>query len=162
MLNDLLGFSEDELTRVKVRFNQRDGRLDPVDEYEKDPERVNVNWFLNKNNLFSKGEIGICLLGIERDTWLLTTVKKILNVREMAGVGYDAEEIDRLKKYFGRIVIKCHTRMPQVNQAEFPCRLLADGSVQHIHMRSRSRWRWLSVGGQRTWEKQGFVMGAAW
>lgn len=64
--------------------------------------------------MFSKGEIGICLLGIERDTWLLTTVKKILNVREMAGVGYDAEEIDRLKKYFGHIVIKCHTRMPQV------------------------------------------------
>lgn len=116
MLNDLLGFSEDELARVKVRFNQWDGSLDPVDEYERDPERVNVNWFLNKtkNNLFSKGEMGICLLGIEHGTWLLTTVKKILNVRETSGVGYDAEEIDRLRKYFGRIVIKCHKGIPQV------------------------------------------------
>ena len=109
-LNDLLGFQPHELPRLKFRFNKWNGVSDPLDEYLQDPERVNTNWFLNKtkNDLFRKGEIGVCLLEIMRDTWLMTTVKDIVSVLNTHGVNYEATEIERLKPFFGRVVVKFH------------------------------------------------------
>lgn len=109
-LNDLLNFTDEELHRVKFRFNKWNGVSDPLDEYLQDPERVNTNWFLNKtkNDLFRKGEIGVCMLEITCDTWLMTTVKNIVGVLNTKGVNYDATEIDRLRPFFGRVVVKFH------------------------------------------------------
>ena len=111
LLRDLLGFSEEELSCVKFRFNKWNGVSNPLDEYMEDPEKVNTNWFLHKtkNSLFKKGEIGVCLLEIEKDTWLMTTVKKIEdNCGVKGGVGYKATVIERLEPFFGRVIIKYH------------------------------------------------------
>lgn len=109
-LNDILGFSSNDLLRVKLRFNKRNGTSDPVDAYLQDPEIVNTNWFLNrtKYNLLHKGEIGICLLEIAHDTWLLTTVKDINGEFNAVGISYNASEVVRLKPFFGRVVVKYH------------------------------------------------------
>lgn len=110
-LNDLLNFSPEELKNSKIKFNQWNGETDPVDRYKSDPEIVNNGWLFwrSQKRYFDVGQIAICFLKLAEDTWLLTTIKKVtqeLNV--INGVNYIGEEIERLKPYFGRVVIKYH------------------------------------------------------
>lgn len=110
-LNDLLQFSADEIENVKIRFNQTSPDANPMDLYLKNPELVNTQWFLwkRKQGYFKEGQIAICLLKIAEDTWLLTTIKKIikdLNVTD--NINYEAEELSEYKKYYGRLIIKFH------------------------------------------------------
>jgi hypothetical protein len=87
--------------------------------YKQNPDRVNIEWFLWHENrrYFHKGQIAICFLRISTDTWLLTTIKRInkeLNVS--CGIGYEAEEVEKYKKYFGRIVVKYHNTVKSMGR----------------------------------------------
>lgn len=110
-LNDLLHFSVDAATRVKVKFNQPDGLEDPVELYLENPDTINTQWLFwrNKQRYFQVDEIAVCLLKLSDSTWLLTTIKKItkeLNV--LNGVNYAGEELEEYRQYFGRVIIKYH------------------------------------------------------
>lgn len=110
-LNDLLGFSKEELDNVKIRFNQSSPDANPMELYLKNPEVVNTQWFLWKKmqGYFKVGQVGICLLKIGPDSWLLTTIKRIvkdLNLED--NINYEAEELPEYRKYYGRVIISFH------------------------------------------------------
>ncbi|MGN0136739.1 GIY-YIG nuclease family protein [Anaerotignum sp.] len=113
LLNDILGFSQNQIPNVRIKLNVHNGSEDPHELYLQDPEKVNTEWFLwhKERRYFHKGQIAICLLYIDTDTWLLTTIKDIqkeLDVED--GIGYDAAERTEYKKYFGRIKLKYHNK----------------------------------------------------
>lgn len=115
LINDILNFGNEEISNVKIKFNIHNGHSDPLDLYKQNPDEVNVGWFLwhEKRRYFQEGQIAICLLRIAADTWLLTTIKritKLLDVPASGGIGYEAVEDERYKKYFGRIIIKYHNK----------------------------------------------------
>lgn len=110
-LNDLLNISEYEFENVKVRFNQDNGTENPMEVYKSNPEVVNTRWFLwrSTQKLFKVGEIAICLLKLDIDMWLLTTVKKITKDLDVInGVNYEAEELPRYSAYYGRVIVRYH------------------------------------------------------
>lgn len=78
-LNDILNFSDEEIENIKVKFNRYNGYEDPLDIYKINPNKVNIDWFLwhDKQRYFRSGQIGICLLKMSKDTWLMTTIKRI-------------------------------------------------------------------------------------
>lgn len=78
LINDLLQLSETEIKNTKIKLNIPDGVTNPLDEYKKDPEKVNTGWLLwhKKSRYFHEGQTAICLLNIGGDKWLLTTIKK--------------------------------------------------------------------------------------
>lgn len=112
-LNDILNISRSEIQDTRIKFNIYNGYTDPLELYKENPEQVNTTWFLwhDSRRYFHSGQIAICFLRITTDTWLLTTIKRIikeLDVGSEGGIGYEAEEIETYKKYFGRIVVKYH------------------------------------------------------
>lgn len=118
-LNDLLRLSDEEIARTKVRLNADYDGEDAVEVYRRDPDRVNSGGFLwrAKQRMFAVGQIGICLLLVRRDLWLLTTVKLItrdLGVR--GGVSYEAEEVARLRPFFNRVLVRWHRARKEQNQ----------------------------------------------
>lgn len=121
LLNDLLKFSEQDIDAVRIKFNIHNGHTDPLELYKEDPDKVNVEWFLwhDSRRYFRKGQIAICFLRIATDTWLLTTIKKIvkeLDVPSQGGVGYEAVEIERYRKYFGRVLVKYHNTVKSMGR----------------------------------------------
>lgn len=121
LLNDLLCFSESELPTVRIKFNIHNGHTDPLELYKEDPDKVNVEWFLwhDSRRYFHEGQIAICFLRITTDTWLLTTIKKItkeLDVPSQGGVGYEATEVDKYRKYFGRVLVKYHNTVKSMGR----------------------------------------------
>ena len=121
LLNDLLKFSEQDIDAVRIKFNIHNGHTDPLELYKEDPDKVNVEWFLwhDSRRYFRKGQIAICFLRIATDTWLLTTIKEIvkeLDVPSHGGVGYEAVEVERYRKYFGRVLIKYHNTVKSMGR----------------------------------------------
>lgn len=115
LLNDLLHLSVDDIKRTKIKFNKWNGSDDPLDLYKSNPEIPNTQWLLwhNKNgkHYFYEGQIAICFIRLFGDYWLLTTIKEIDRVLDVEeGIGYEAHEIEFLKKYFGRIIIRYHNK----------------------------------------------------
>ena len=113
LLNDILQISKDDIPNTRIKFNIYNGYTDPLELYKQNPDQVNTTWFLwhDSRRYFHSGQTAICFLRLSPDTWLLTTIKHIikeLNVGTDGGVGYEAEEVDTYKKYFGRIIIKYH------------------------------------------------------
>ena len=113
LLNDILQISKDDIPNTRIKFNIYNGYTDPLELYKENPDQVNTTWFLwhDSRRYFHSGQTAICFLRLSPDTWLLTTIKHIikeLNVGTDGGVGYEAEEVDTYKKYFGRIIIKYH------------------------------------------------------
>lgn len=111
MLNDLLQFSPGEIPSVRVKFNIWNGSHDPLELYKEDPDMVNTQWFLwhDERRYFHTGQTAICFLRITTDTWLLTIIKKITRELPVTGaIGYDADEVETFKKYFGRVLVKYH------------------------------------------------------
>jgi hypothetical protein len=113
LLNDILNISQEDIERTRIKFNIYNGYTDPLELYKENPEQVNTTWFLwhDSRRYFHSGQIAICFLRITTDIWLLTTVKRIikeLDVGAEGGVGYEAEEIEAYRKYFGRLLVKYH------------------------------------------------------
>ena len=112
LLNDLLNINDDEIDKVKVKFNQTNyENTNPMEEYKKDPEIVNDRWLFwrSKQRYFNVGQIAICLLRLSYDTWLLTTIKEV--ERELTvtnGINSEGREIEKYSCYFGRVILKHH------------------------------------------------------
>ena len=109
LLNDLLHLDDDTLIKTKIRFNQWNGEKDPMDEYQKDPERINTGWLLwrTKQRYFKVGQNAICFLRIASDSWLMTTMKQITGELGItSGINYVGKELDEYKSYYGRVIIK--------------------------------------------------------
>lgn len=111
MINDLLNLSEEELNKAKIKFNQFNGRSDPMEEYKNNLDIVNNQWLFwhKKQKYFSKGQIAVCFLKLSDDKWLLTTIRNVnkeLGVKD--GINYEGTEIERLIPYFGRVIVKYH------------------------------------------------------
>lgn len=110
-LNKLLGFTDEEIKNVKIRFNQFNGTVNPIDLYIQNPEIVNTDFFLwrTKQRYFEVGQIAICFLKLSEDMWLLTTIKKITRELDVYdGINYEGEELEKYSSYFGRVIIKFH------------------------------------------------------
>lgn len=121
LLNDILCFSESEIADVRIKFNIYNGYTDPLELYKENPDKVNVEWFLWHENrrYFHEGQIAICFLRTSTDTWLLTTIKNItkeLDVSPDGGIGYEAEEVEKYRKYFGRILVKYHNTVKSMGR----------------------------------------------
>ena len=137
-LNDLLRLSEEEIARTKVRLNADYDGEDAVEVYRRDPERVNSGGFLwrGKQKMFSVGQIGICLLLVRRDVWLLTTVKTITkDLGVKGGVSFAAEEVPRLRPFFNRVLVRWHRTRKEQNQCVWFSRLM-DGLEVHSILES--------------------------
>ncbi len=123
LLNDLLRFNEEELWNIRVKMNVHDGTTNPLDDYKANPDYINTGWFLfhKKRRYFRIGQIAICLLKIDYDRWLLTTIKRITKYLDVEnGVGYEAEELEEYTQLYGRVVIKYHnTAMRMVRKFEY-------------------------------------------
>ncbi|UBH13153.1 hypothetical protein LAU43_00145 [Macrococcus armenti] len=57
-LNDLLGFTEEEMNHVKIKFNQSNGFVDSMEVFKQNPEEVNTQWLFwrNKSRYFNVGQ----------------------------------------------------------------------------------------------------------
>jgi hypothetical protein len=123
LLNNLLNFNEKEINSIKIRLltvPSDNKSNDPHKIYIEDPEKVSTNWFLWKQSKqgrpFKKGQIGIGLLNLRNDMWLLVTIKRILEElpNKKSGVHYKAKEIIEYSQYFGRVIIKYHNTVQQM------------------------------------------------
>lgn len=111
LINDLLRIPDAEISNVRLKLNIDNGYTDPLEEYKRDPDKVNVDWFLwhKERRYFHTGNIAICLLNLYNDKWLLTTVKRITKELDVVDdIGFEAEEIDEYSQYFGRLVLSYH------------------------------------------------------
>lgn len=113
LLNDILQIDQTEIKNTRIKFNIYNGYTDPLELYKENPDQVNTTWFLwhDSRRYFHSGQTAICFLRVATDTWLLTTIKHIikeLDVGAEGGIGYEAEDVDTYKKYFGRILVKYH------------------------------------------------------
>lgn len=109
LLNDLLHLSQENLNRAKVKFNQYNGEIAPMEVYLRNPEEVNSRWLFwrTKRRYFNVGDIAVCFFQLSWNTWLLSTIKQV--TRELGiqnGVNYEGVEVDDYQPYFGRVVVK--------------------------------------------------------
>lgn len=116
-LQDLLRFSEEEANNVRVRFSMPNGIEDPKNIYLRDPETVNTKWFLHsgkKYNNFKPGTIAIHLLLIDKDLWLMTSIKNITAVHppEEGKIWdytcYETNDVLKFQNLCGRTYISFH------------------------------------------------------
>lgn len=111
LINDLLQFTKKEIDNCRLKLNVFNGNADPLEEYKKHPDKINIDWFLwhKERRYFKEGQIAICLLYLYDDKWLLTTIKRITKELDVVDdIGFEAEEIPVFKKYYGRLVLKYH------------------------------------------------------
>lgn len=106
-LNDLLKI--DDLTNVKIKFNQNNGWDEPMDMYMKNPDIINNQWLFwrSERRYFYVGEIAICVLKLSYDMWLLTTIKRVTKELDVKnGINYEGEELEEYSQFYGRVIIK--------------------------------------------------------
>ena len=117
LLNDLLRFTTDQEKNVKVRFMMKWSQ-DPIEIYLENPSEINEVHLLNRKKSveFGVGTIVVALVRMQSsdDDWLLTGVRvitKVLEKPDANGVGYEAEDLQEFKPYFGRTVVRYHNTM---------------------------------------------------
>jgi len=110
LLNDLLHLSDEEMKLYKVKFNQpnREG-TNPMELYKRDPDVVDNQWLFwrETQKYFRVGQYAVSFLRLSYDTWLLTTIKEVvedLNIKH--GINYRGEAVTVFEKYFGRVIVK--------------------------------------------------------
>lgn len=111
LLQGLLHLTEEERNRAEVKFNIWNGYENPIDLFKSDPDVLNNQWlFWNKKRKYFKvGQLAICLVRIEGDMWLFTTVKEVTKDLDVAdGISFEGEELERVSEFFGRVVVRYH------------------------------------------------------
>lgn len=111
LLKDFLKFSPEEFKNIKVKFNQYNGQVNPIDLYKINADEINTRWLFwhKKQRYFKEGNIALCLAQIKGDFWLLTTIKKVTKLLDVQDdVGYDGVEYSEYKELYGRTIIKFH------------------------------------------------------
>ena len=111
LLQDLLNLSAEDRDRAKVKFNIWNGFVNPIELFKSNPDILNNQWLFwnKKRKYFRVGQIAICLVRIEGDLWLLTTVKEVtrdLDVKD--GISFEGEELEKISEFFGRVVVRYH------------------------------------------------------
>lgn len=132
-LNALLQLNQTDLERAKVKFNQYNGEIAPMEVYLRNPDDINNAWLFwrAKKRYFNVGEIAICLFQLSWNTWLLSTIKEVtheLGVND--GVNYEGKEIDSYRPYFGRVVVKY--RKTHQTQVVYAKKVFDDLEVEQI------------------------------
>jgi len=114
LLNDILNLKD--LENTKIRFLMKNRFQDPLHYYQHDEKRLFDCQFWNINNkVFRPGKTAIGFLPIGKNKWLLFDISKITKDLEvLGGVGYEYEQINEYKKYFGRVVIEYHQKYQNV------------------------------------------------
>lgn len=116
LLNDILGFTEDELKNTKLRFNKKSSNdnFDPVKLYKENRNELYKGQFWNysKTKSFLEGQIAIGLFRISNDKWLLFDISRITkDLNNYNGVGYEYETLEEYSKYFGRLIVSYRNRV---------------------------------------------------
>lgn len=114
-LNDVLNIPDVDIPNVKIRFMKNWGE-DPLDVYVRNPDEVNETHLLHvteQRPFTSVGTIAIALIRMQTSVndWLFTaarTITRIYDTPREDGVGYEAEDIERLKPFFGRVIVRYH------------------------------------------------------
>ena len=105
LLNDILKL--DNLSNVKIRFNQSNRITNPIDVFKEDRNSL-LNWqFHNyaQKKSFYEGQIAVGFVRIEGDKWLLFDISRITkDLNRFDSVGYEFEPLKEHEKYFGRII----------------------------------------------------------
>lgn len=114
-LNDLLRLSDEQISNTKIRFNVTEAGTiwDPIEVFKRDPNQVNIEWFLNRNkkDYFVVGDYAICLVRLPQndDLWLFTTMKTITKDTGIhRGIGWEADEWEQFQAFYGRLVVRFH------------------------------------------------------
>lgn len=132
-LQDIFRFSDDNLKKVKIKFNQWNGQTDPLDKYIENHDIVNNEWLFwrEERRYFNVGDIAVCLVHMRSDMWLLTTVKKVTKeLNKIKDINYIGEDLEALRPYFGRVIVKYHKT--QRGQCFKATTILDDLEVLHI------------------------------
>ena len=112
LLEDLLNLLEKENDSViKVRFDQHNGIDNPMELYKTNPDVINKQWLFwrTEKRYFDIGDIAISLIKLSTDSWLLTTIKRVIKEFNITkGINYEGEELEKYKHFFGRVIIKYH------------------------------------------------------
>lgn len=129
LLNDILGIKNEDLNRVKIRFNLSNKSWDALRFYKENKETLLVGHFHNvlKEEIDGKakrgkkylkeGEIVIGLVDIKNYEWLLfdiSVITKDHNRTTYDGKSdklyyfYDHQTLTEYEKYFGRLIVKYH------------------------------------------------------
>ena len=111
LLKDLLHFSEEDVNRAKIKFNQPSPESDPLELYQSDPEIVNTEWLFwrETRRYFFEGNIAICFLQLSWDKWLLTTIKRVTKELDVKnGINYEGEVLKEYEQYYGRLIVEFH------------------------------------------------------
>ena len=111
-LNDLLGLTQEELSRTKIRLNTNNGYTNPIDEFKKNPQLL-LNWNYWNNKSYRVGQISIGLVNMGNNRWLLFTVGHIKRVLDapiessdgINGVQVEYETLDKYNDLFGIVVL---------------------------------------------------------
>jgi len=113
LLNDILHLSDEELKNTRIRFNMYNGETNPIDEFLKNPDNL-LGWNYWNSKSYRLGQIAIGFVKLNSDEWLLFTIGRITKIIALPkgerNIGYEAEPIEKYKKYFGRLIIKYHNK----------------------------------------------------
>lgn len=105
-LNDILRFSEEQISRTKIRLNKNNGVENPIDVFKRDPAKL-LDWNYWNSKKYKENQISIGLVDMGNSRYLLFTIGVIKKVNNIDGQGV-AVEYDTLSEYeqlFGRLVV---------------------------------------------------------
>lgn len=117
-LNDLLKLSDEEIQKTKIRFNQNNGKENPIDIFKRNPQEL-LKWNYWNSQSYKVGQISIGLVKMRYDEWLLFTIGEITDVAKRKRSGVDCHYYTYEERYgqlFGRVIIKYHKKF----QSQFP------------------------------------------
>lgn len=115
-LNDILHL--EDLDKVKIRLNLSNNKWNALKLYHENRELLLIGHFHNSENRkwFKENDIVIGLAEIAKNEWLLIDISRITKsydkfwdkVPAEINTFYEHEQIEKYKKYFGRLIIKFH------------------------------------------------------
>lgn len=108
-LQILLGFDEETAAKTKIKYNQWDGQEHPLNDYVSNPTYVNdfKLFWRSERRSFNVGEIAINLVQMDRDKWLLTTIKEVTEELGVTnGQNWKGRELPDYKDLYGRLVLR--------------------------------------------------------
>ena len=114
-LNDILRFSEEQISRTKIRLNKNNGVENPIDVFKRDPAKL-LDWNYWNSKKYKENQISIGLVDMGNSRYLLFTIGVIKKVNNIDGQGV-AVEYDTLSEYeqfFGRLVVNYHNKSQQL------------------------------------------------
>lgn len=114
-LNDILRFSEEQISRTKIRLNKNNGVENPIDVFKRDPAKL-LDWNYWNSKKYKENQISIGLVNMGNRQYLLFTIGVIKKVNNIDGQGV-AVEYDTLSEYeqlFGRLVVNYHNKSQQL------------------------------------------------